>query len=143
METTIAFVLGITSGLLAIMLIGSFIGVLKMRKEVAGLKSDINSIYQTIGHVESGFIHRIDEDIRNRDTQISEFRRDVDNRFEETYRVMGSNHSDVHHRIDEVGRYVDKRIDKTVDTLSQRMDILLNDGLKAYHGTKEEELIKS
>ena len=90
MEQAIAFVLGITAGLLALMLISSFIGVLKMKKEVAGLKAEINSIQQIIGNLEERLYRRIDEDNRYRDQQISEFRCDVDYRFEETHRVIVS-----------------------------------------------------
>lgn len=124
METTITFVLGIVAGLLAVMLIGSFIGVLKMRKEVAGLKSDIHSIHQSLNEIENSLHHRIDEENRNRDEQLSHLRRDVDNNLEDTHRVMGANHSDAHQRIDEVSRYIDSRIDKTFDGLCLRMDTM-------------------
>jgi len=142
METTTTFVLGALCGLFLLGMVYAFIGVLKAQKEIKNLKHEYRYVKDQMDKMHNDIYHMISNEIREVNDRIAEFRRDVDNMNEETHTIMGANNSEVHGRIDEASRYIDSRLDKTIDALCTRMDTLLNDGLKAYHGTKEE-LIKS
>jgi uncharacterized membrane-anchored protein YhcB (DUF1043 family) len=143
MEALLTFVLGILSGLFLLGIIYAFYGVLKTQRELKKLKETLN-YYEGKLKDQEVRLTKYREDLR-RDMAdlISDVRRQIDNRTEDLDKIIGSNNADTHQRIDEVNRYIDSRIDKTVGVLCTRMDTLLNDGLKAYHGIKEDELLKS
>ena len=145
METALTFTLGILSGLFLIGMVYTFLGLLKMQKEHKKLLETINYLDGNIKSQE-GRLNTYRENI-HRDTSdmFSDIRREMDNRHEELSIVMGSNNSEAHRRMDEIHRYIDSRIDKTVDALCTRMDIKdeLSKQKTKSKGISKEEMLNS
>jgi hypothetical protein len=123
METTTTFVLGILCGSFLLGIVYGVIGMLNMKKSQKQLQATVTNLQQEQDQLH----HRIDEVLKDLDKQQVENQRDLDTRFNELHQVS-----------DENRKYTDSRIDKTSDVLCQRMDILLNEGLKAYHGLEKQ-----
>jgi chromosome segregation ATPase len=146
MEQIIAFVLGITTGLLAIMLISSFIGMLKMRKQIEQLQNMNQGLDENIGNlnreiddrfndthrsIENSWVE-INQELNNINRELTslvdsiqnELHRRIDEVKEEEHRIRYEDFNTVMKRIDELNRYVDSRFDKAVDGLCTRMDTM-------------------
>ena len=111
---TLAFVLGSLSGLFLIGMVYSFLGVLKMSKRIKDLQDQLNDI------------------CREMDKISDNVWRDMDKRFTEH-----ENHSDylvneINRKTDELNRYIDSRLDKTVDVLCTRMDAVMDEHKKEF-----------
>lgn len=146
METTISFVLGIATGLLAIMLISSFIGMLKIRKQIEqiqqtnqGLDENNRNLNREIDDkfnenqrtIETSW-HEINQELSNINRELTslidsiqnEIHRRIDEVKDEEHRNRYEDFNTVMKRIDELNRYVDSRFDKAVDGLCTRMDTM-------------------
>jgi hypothetical protein len=125
METmTITFVLGALSGLFLLGMVYAFIGVLKTQKEIKNLKHDYRYVKDQMNMMHDDLQRTLSNEIRDVNDRIADVRRELDNINEQTHTIMGANNSDVHCRIDEVSRYIDSRLDKTIDVLCTRMDTM-------------------
>jgi len=126
METTTTFVLGILCGSFLLGIVYGVIGIVKMKKSqkqlqatVTDLNSGINDLHRRINELHKRFTEVIFEE----NHKWIEKERELDTRFDEIHRTS-----------DETRKYIDSRIDKSIDVLCQRMDILKDE---------QEQLIKS
>lgn len=113
METLI-FVLGSLSGLFLIGMVYSFIGVLKMSKQNKDQQDQINQLYRMI------------------DETSDRTWRDMDQKFKEHETHSDYLVKEINQRTDELNRYIDSRIDKAVDGLCTRMDIVMDEHKKEF-----------
>jgi hypothetical protein len=132
---TLNFVMGISLGLLASMLIISFLEMLRIRKKIVQLERAQRDFSKSIGDISNkgsenkssimGEIREIDSQIKR---TISEITREIDSRIKEEHfkKEMEKIRSD----LKEIIPYTDRRIDKTIDALCLRMDERINLFLK-------------
>jgi hypothetical protein len=132
---TLNFVMGISLGLLASMLIISFLEMLRIRKKMIQLERTQRDFSKSIGDISNkGSENKssIMREIREIDSQIkrtiSEITREIDSRIKEEHfkKEMEKIRSD----LKEIIPYTDRRIDKTIDALCLRMDERINLFLK-------------
>jgi hypothetical protein len=132
---TLNFVMGISLGLLASMLIISFLEMLRIRKKMVQLERaqrDFSKSIRDISNKGSENKSSIMGEIREIDSQIkrtiSEITREIDSRIKEEHfkKEMEKIRSD----LKEIIPYTDRRIDKTIDALCLRMDERINLFLK-------------
>ncbi len=62
--------------------------------------------------------------------RIDEVYKDLDKQQSENQRDLDSRFDEIHRTTDETRKYIDSRIDKSIDVLCQRMDILKDDIIK-------------
>jgi len=146
MEQITAFVLGITVGLVAIMLASSYTGMLKIRKQIKQLQDTSQDHNDGFDHIHRiiderfNDTHRsiektwveINEELKtiNRDLSslIEELNRELHNKIVEEAQDLNSlrhkDFNDLRGRLDDVNRYIDSRIDKAIDGLCTRMDTM-------------------
>jgi chromosome segregation ATPase len=130
---TLNFVLGALSGLFLVGIVYAFIGVLKMSKQIKDLKEEVQSINQSLSEthrtidektdtlwteVDSRFTHTH----RLIDDSERDLNQELDRRFEEIQRHSDYLATEINSKIDETTKYIDSRIDKTIDALCLRMD---------------------
>ena len=143
MEQTIQIVLGALGGSLITLVIYSYLEVLKMRKTIQEHNQEIKSIRVDLDNAINSLNERItrewDAQEISRHSSHNALRRDFDNAIEETHRTMAINNSEAHTRMDDLNRYVDSRIDKTIDVLCARMDAKPTKKAKA----PKEEMLNS
>lgn len=123
METLLPFVLGALCGLFLIGIIYIFYGVLKTQSELKKIKETLKSFENIITTQEGQFIKKYEDINRDMHDMISDVRRQIDNRTEDIDKIISANYSDVHASIDKIYRYVDSRIDKTIDNLNTKKDL--------------------
>jgi gas vesicle protein len=101
MEQTISFVLGVTTGLLAIMLISSFVGMLKIRNQILALQ-------------------KINE---QSDKELQDIHTAIDRQFESTDRNVHETHDhimrEIHEITDQIHRTIEE-INRHMETMAQR-----------------------
>ena len=116
METLI-FVLGTHSGLVLLALGYAVVGVIKINKltkslqqEIEGIHRDgFRDIWQTIDQRSSEVDRRFHELFMEMDSRQNELHRELDHRFK-----------DVESDVDETRRYIDSRLDKMIDSLTNK-----------------------
>jgi biopolymer transport protein ExbB/TolQ len=113
METLI-FVLGALSGLLLIVMVYAFVGVLKMQKEVKSLTLTIDCL------------QRDNQDLENR--MYAQFEKGE----REIQKELQSISADVREITQDLQRYIDSRLDKTIDAMSLRMDVVIDEHKKEF-----------
>lgn len=106
MTTLTTFILGTLSGLFTMGIVYTFIGVLTMRKEIKKLKDDYRFLRDQMNLMDNEITQRINrrEDLLNQ-------------RIDE---VISNTANDV----DETHKYIDKRIDKTIDILQGNINLV-------------------
>lgn len=107
MENYQTFLLGVISGLLAYMLIRSYITVLKSKKEIATLKEMLQSQDSSLVDLRNDYIE-----------DLSKARDEIANEMAN----IASSINTLYTKIEETKSYTDSRLDKTIDTLCSRMD---------------------
>ena len=113
METLI-FVLGALSGLLLLVMVYAFIGVLKMQKEVKSLNLTIDCLQRDNHNLENRFYEQFEKGER------------------EMQKELQCINTDVREITQDIQRYVDSRLDKTIDAMSLRMDVVMSEHKKEF-----------
>jgi biopolymer transport protein ExbB/TolQ len=113
METLI-FVLGALSGLLLIVMVYAFVGVLKMQKEVKSLNLTIDCL------------QRDNQDLENR--MYAQFEKS-EREIQKEVQYISAGYQELHQTLQ---RYVDSRLDKTIDAMSLRMDVVIDEHKKEF-----------
>ena len=140
---TLNFVLGALSGLFLVGIVYAFIGVLKMSKQIKDLKEEIQSINQNLSETHKAIDEKTDTLWREVDSRFTHTHRLIDDserdlnqelerRIEEIQRHSDYLATEINNKTDELNRYVDSRLDKTVDALCTRMDLVIDEHKKEY-----------
>lgn len=130
---TINFVLGALSGLFLVGIVYAFVGVLKMSKQIKNLQEEIQSINKDLGDTHRTIDVKNDNLWNELDQRINDVNHVIDNKERDLLQDIEKNfedlrrHSDyladeVNRKQEEVTKYIDSRIDKTIDALCMRMD---------------------
>ena len=130
---TINFVLGALSGLFLVGILYAFIGVLKMSKRIKDLQEEIQSINRDLGDTHRTVDQKNDNLWNELDQRINDVNRIIENREQDLLQDIEKNFEDVRRHSDyladevnrkqeEVTKYIDSRIDKTIEALCMRMD---------------------
>jgi hypothetical protein len=116
METLI-FVLGTLSGLVLLALGYAVVGVIKINKLTKSLQQQIEGIHR------DGFRdiwQTIDQRSSEVDRRFHELFMEMDKRWNELHRQLDNRFSDVNSEINETRRYTDSRLDKMIDSLTNK-----------------------
>ena len=116
METLI-FVLGTLSGLVLLALGYAVVGVIKINKLTKSLQREIEGIHR------DGFRdiwQTIDQRSSEVDRRFHELFMEMDSRRNELYRELDTRFKDVNSDVDETRRYIDSRLDKMIDSLTNK-----------------------
>jgi hypothetical protein len=116
METLI-FVLGTLSGLVLLALGYAVVGVIKINKLTKSLQQQIEGIHR------DGFRdiwQTIDQRSSEVDRRFHELFMEMDKRWNELHRELDNRFSDVNSEIIETRRYTDSRLDKMIDSLTNK-----------------------
>jgi hypothetical protein len=116
METLI-FVLGTLSGLVLLALGYAVVGVIKINKLTKSLQQQIEGIHR------DGFRdiwQTIDQRSSEVDRRFHELFMEMDKRWNELHRELDNRFRDVNSEIIETRRYTDSRLDKMIDSLTNK-----------------------
>lgn len=116
METLI-FVLGTLSGLVLLALGYAVVGVIKINKLTKSLQQQIEGIQR------DGFRdiwQTIDQRSSEVDRRFHELFMEMDNRWNNSHRELDNRFSDVNSDVHETRRYIDSRLDKMIDSLTNK-----------------------
>jgi len=113
METISTFVLGALSGLFLIGIIYAFIGVLKITQSVHLLKDEVKKLN----------IIR-DEDHRFFDERFTVIINDAEKTASELFADTCRLRDELAEEVNKAHQYIDSRLDKSIQTISNRMDAL-------------------
>jgi hypothetical protein len=116
METLI-FVLGTLSGLVLLALGYAVVGVIKINKLTKSLQQEIEGIHR------DGFRdiwQTIDQRSSEVDRRFHELFMEIDNRRSDLHRELDERFKDVNSDVDETRRYIDSRLDKMIDSLTNK-----------------------
>jgi hypothetical protein len=119
METLI-FVLGTLSGLFLIGMVYAFVGVLKTSKQIVELQNEVQAI-----------ITDMDSRFREYESHADYLANEINQKEDRINLRINKDFDQSMLRMDEISRYIDSRLDKTVDALCLRMDTLLQSGTKS------------
>lgn len=130
---TLNFVLGALSGLFLVGIVYAFIGVLKMSKRIKNLQEEIQSINRELGETHHTIDEKNDSLWNELDRRIDDVNRVIENRERDLLQDIEKNFEDIRRHSDyltdevnkkqeEATKYIDSRIDKTIDALCMRMD---------------------
>jgi len=133
MEQIIAFVLGISVGLLVITLISLVRDVLKMKKETAKVGADLKDAFNRLEEIDHNFCKRLDDfydsthkDLQELNNELRKINQELESylhqRIDEVIHHNEENFNSSMRRTDELNRYVDKRFDQTTSTLREYVD---------------------
>ena len=116
METLI-FVLGTLSGLVLLALGYAVVGVIKINKLTKSLQQQIEGIHR------DGFRdiwQNMDQRSSEVDRRFHELFMDMDKRWNDLHRELDIRFNDVNSEINETRRYTDSRLDKMIDSLTNK-----------------------
>lgn len=116
METLI-FVLGTLSGLVLLALGYAVVGVIKINKLTKSLQQEIEGIHR------DGFRdiwQTIDQRSSEVDRRFHELFMEIDKRRSDLHRELDERFKDVNSDVDETRRYIDSRLDKMIDSLTNK-----------------------
>jgi hypothetical protein len=153
MEQITIFVLGSLAGLLSVMVIGSFVMVLRMNRKINSLEKDNELMSRHIDELEIQICRSLDERVDETHRRIDQILNDLDREKEIHHRELDKRFNDAYHKIendfqmsmkqrDELHSYIDKRFDKTIEAMCTRMDISIESAI-AESKLNSEELLKS
>lgn len=116
METLI-FVLGTLSGLVLLALGYAVVGVIKINKLTKSLQQQIEGIHR------DGFRdiwQNMDQRSSEVDRRFHELFMEMDKRWNDLHRELDIRFNDVNSEINETRRYTDSRLDKMIDSLTNK-----------------------
>ena len=116
METLI-FVLGTLSGLVLLALGYAVVGVIKINKLTKSLQQQIEGIHR------DGFRdiwQTMDQRSSEVDRRFHELFMEMDKRWNDLHRELDNRFRDVNSEINETRRYTDSRLDKMIDSLTNK-----------------------
>lgn len=116
METLI-FVLGTLSGLVLLALGYAVVGVIKINKLTKSLQQQIEGIHR------DGFRdiwQNMDQRSSEVDRRFHELFMEMDKRWNDLHRELDNRFNDVNSEINETRRYTDSRLDKMIDSLTNK-----------------------
>lgn len=116
METLI-FVLGTLSGLVLLALGYAVVGVIKINKLTKSLQQQIEGIHR------DGFRdiwQNMDRRSSEVDRRFHELFMEMDKRWNDLHRELDNRFNDVNSEINETRRYTDSRLDKMIDSLTNK-----------------------
>jgi biopolymer transport protein ExbB/TolQ len=138
MEQQLVFVLGALSGLVATMLVYTFVGVLRISQKLKNISRKLDDFERRVWDSDRehrDYINRETETLRN---SIDHLYRELFQRIEtverETDQRINDDKENFDRKINDAFRYTDSRIDSAIDHLNKRL------GPK---GAKEPTLINS
>ncbi len=116
METLI-FVLGTLSGTVLLALGYAVVGVIKINKLTKSLQQEIEGIHR------DGFRdiwQTIDQKSTDVDQHFNEIYREMDNRANDLHHDLANRFKDVNSELGETRKYTDSRLDKMIDSLTNK-----------------------
>lgn len=113
MEAILTFVLGALSGLFLVGIVYTFIGVLKITKSVKFLKTEIQNIHD-----------KMESNNRHIDERFNSVHNNMCENYDDLYKFNNATRHEIAGEIKGMSQYIDSRLDKTIQTIYNRMDVL-------------------
>jgi len=146
METTITFVLGALCGLFLLGMVYAFIGVLKMQKQIKIQHAEFDHLHKQLNNIADDTHRRITTNEERAHQRMDEMLRDLEQARQDEVRRSNDDYSNLRKLIDDLNRYVDKRVDNSTTTTVQYIDKKIEntvDVLCTRMDLNHDQLIKS